>query len=216
MVEHSPVSVALAILEQNGKYLMQLRDDKPNIIYPGHWGLFGGHLEPGESADQGVRRELLEEIGYCPADLNLIGEHNDAAAIRYVFYGSLEKDLSQLVQTEGMDMAWVTLQEVQKGDRYSAVVQETRPLAKPAREILLNFVPGMATSALPSIVVRVNGKQQNCPAQLALPDFLAILGMNPRLVAVEYNGEILHRQFWENTEIKSGDCLEIVTIVGGG
>ncbi|MFM6517039.1 MAG: sulfur carrier protein ThiS, partial [Microcystis panniformis] len=42
------------------------------------------------------------------------------------------------------------------------------------------------------------------------------LGMNPRLVAVEYNGEILHRQYWENTEIKEGDQLEIVTIVGGG
>jgi len=33
---------------------------------------------------------------------------------------------------------------------------------------------------------------------------------------VEYNGEILHRQYWENTEIKEGDKLEIVTIVGGG
>lgn len=40
--------------------------------------------------------------------------------------------------------------------------------------------------------------------------------MNPRLVAVEYNGEILHRQFWQTTEIQEGDRLEIVTIVGGG
>jgi sulfur carrier protein len=42
------------------------------------------------------------------------------------------------------------------------------------------------------------------------------MGMNPRLVAVEYNGEILHRQFWETTEIADGDVLEVVTIVGGG
>lgn len=40
--------------------------------------------------------------------------------------------------------------------------------------------------------------------------------MNPRLVAVEYNGEILHRQFWEETQMREGDRLEIVTIVGGG
>jgi sulfur carrier protein len=33
---------------------------------------------------------------------------------------------------------------------------------------------------------------------------------------VEYNGEILHRQFWEATMIQEGDRLEIVTIVGGG
>jgi sulfur carrier protein len=38
----------------------------------------------------------------------------------------------------------------------------------------------------------------------------------PRLVAVEYNGEILHRQFWSQTQIKEDDKIEIVTIVGGG
>jgi sulfur carrier protein len=45
---------------------------------------------------------------------------------------------------------------------------------------------------------------------------LTQLGLNPRLVAVEYNGEILHRQFWERTTLQEGDRLEIVTIVGGG
>jgi sulfur carrier protein len=66
------------------------------------------------------------------------------------------------------------------------------------------------------IIVQINGEKRNCPSNLQLPDFLTSLGLNPRLVAVEYNGEILHRHLWENTEIKSGDCLEIVTIVGGG
>lgn len=66
------------------------------------------------------------------------------------------------------------------------------------------------------ITLQVNGESRTCPAHLLLPDFLEHLGMNPRLVAVEYNGEILHRQFWSETEIKSGDRLEIVTIVGGG
>lgn len=67
-----------------------------------------------------------------------------------------------------------------------------------------------------SITLQVNGEPRRCEAQTRLPDFLQQLGMNPRLVAVEYNGEILHRQFWQDTELKSGDRLEIVTIVGGG
>jgi sulfur carrier protein len=66
------------------------------------------------------------------------------------------------------------------------------------------------------ITVQINGESRNCNAGLVLPAFLEHLGMNPRLVAVEYNGEILHRQFWEQTEVRSGDRLEIVTIVGGG
>ena len=62
----------------------------------------------------------------------------------------------------------------------------------------------------------VNGENRNISSPASLPQMLEILGYNPRLVAVEYNGEILHRQFWESTTIKSGDRLEVVTIVGGG
>jgi sulfur carrier protein len=51
---------------------------------------------------------------------------------------------------------------------------------------------------------------------MPLPNFLASLGLNPRLVAVEYNGEILHRQYWDTTRLQPNDRLEIVTIVGGG
>ncbi|MGF1461414.1 MAG: sulfur carrier protein ThiS [Leptolyngbyaceae cyanobacterium] len=66
------------------------------------------------------------------------------------------------------------------------------------------------------IELQVNGEGTTCAAHTRLPDYLAQIGMNPRLVAVEYNGEILHRQFWEETYLQAGDRLEIVTIVGGG
>ena len=67
-----------------------------------------------------------------------------------------------------------------------------------------------------SIQLQVNGESAQCEAQTLLPDYLQQIGLNPRLVAVEYNGEILHRQFWETTYLQTGDRLEIVTIVGGG
>ena len=66
------------------------------------------------------------------------------------------------------------------------------------------------------ITLQVNGESCTCPPHSQLPKLLEQLGLNPRLVAVEYNGEILHRQFWCQTEIQEGDRLEIVTIVGGG
>ncbi len=67
-----------------------------------------------------------------------------------------------------------------------------------------------------SITLEVNGESRTCTLGMSLPQFLQSMGLNPRLVAVEYNGEILHRQFWEMTQMKGGDRLEIVTIVGGG
>ena len=67
-----------------------------------------------------------------------------------------------------------------------------------------------------AITVQVNGETQTCASSTLLPTLLEQLGLNPRLIAVEYNGEILHRQFWSATEVQEGDRLEIVTIVGGG
>jgi sulfur carrier protein len=66
------------------------------------------------------------------------------------------------------------------------------------------------------ITLQVNGESRTCSPQTQLPQLLEQLGLNPRLVAVEYNGEILHRQFWSETQMQEGDTIEIVTIVGGG
>lgn len=66
------------------------------------------------------------------------------------------------------------------------------------------------------ITVYINGEPRSCLSQTPLLNLFEQLTINPRLVAVEYNGEILHRQFWEETTLQMGDRLEIVTIVGGG
>jgi sulfur carrier protein len=66
------------------------------------------------------------------------------------------------------------------------------------------------------ITLYVNGEPYTCASQTSLPELLGQLQLNPRLVAVEYNGEIIHRQYWSDTRVQEGDKLEIVTIVGGG
>jgi 8-oxo-dGTP pyrophosphatase MutT (NUDIX family) len=59
---HGDDAVAAIITDENGRYLMQLRDDIPRIFYPGHWGCFGGAVGPGESPLQALCRELAEEL----------------------------------------------------------------------------------------------------------------------------------------------------------
>ena len=66
------------------------------------------------------------------------------------------------------------------------------------------------------ITLWVNGEPRTCSPSISLPQLLEQFGFNPRLVAVEYNGEILHRQFWSQTQVQEGDKIEVVTIVGGG
>jgi sulfur carrier protein len=78
------------------------------------------------------------------------------------------------------------------------------------------MLPMTSMPSQPPVQLQVNGEPRTCPPQTPLPAFLEQLGLNPRLVAVEYNGEILHRQYWDHTCLQTGDRLEIVTIVGGG
>jgi len=56
-------AVAAVIVAPDGRYLLQLRDDKPEIFYPGHWALFGGAVEDGEDDLEAVAREVTEETG---------------------------------------------------------------------------------------------------------------------------------------------------------
>ena len=133
------VEVAIAILYQNNQFLMQLRDDIPNIVYPGHWGLFGGHLEPGETPNIAVKRELLEEISYTPPNLLEFGCYPDEKAIRHVYYAPLTVELNQLVLLEGWDMDFLTIDNIKQGSYYSKKANGLYPLVPTAQKILLDF-----------------------------------------------------------------------------
>ena len=59
----APKEIAHAVLLVNGAYVLQLRDDIPGIPARGMWSLFGGALEDGEPPEEGLRREISEELG---------------------------------------------------------------------------------------------------------------------------------------------------------
>lgn len=133
------IHVAIAILQQDDHFLLQLRDDIPTLVHPGQWAFFGGHLESEEQPEEAVQRELLEEIGYAPPDLKLFQAYPTDKVVRHVFAAPLTVPLSMLTLQEGMDMSLVSIADVQRGASYSAKLQEVRPLAAPHRTILLEF-----------------------------------------------------------------------------
>jgi 8-oxo-dGTP diphosphatase len=53
----------LLIVTDDRRLLLHRRDNKPGIPHPGCWSGFGGAVEDGESPEQAVRREVLEETG---------------------------------------------------------------------------------------------------------------------------------------------------------
>ncbi|MEC4805915.1 MAG: NUDIX hydrolase [Jaaginema sp. PMC 1079.18] len=133
--------VAVAILYQQGCFLLQLRDDIPTIAYPGYWGFFGGHLEPGESPEQGLKRELQEEIGYTFTVKPVkFGCYFEPQVIRHVFAVPLTVSVEDLVLQEGWDFKLLTPQEIEQGTCYSAKAQQVRAIGPRHRQILLDFI----------------------------------------------------------------------------
>ena len=134
-----PVEVALAVLEREGHWLLQLRDDIEGIAHPGKWGLFGGHLDPGETPERALRRELEEEIGWRAGELNFRLDDRDAHRILHVFHGLLTVPLDQLRLQEGQDMVLATPGELVSGRVWSPRLGEFRPLA-PSLQLVVRSV----------------------------------------------------------------------------
>jgi len=134
------INVAVAILYRENKFLMQLRDNIANIIAPGCWALFGGHIEPGETPEIAVQREVMEEIGYELTAFSQFGIYSDQKAVRYVFQAPLLVPLDQLVLSEGWDLDLLTAEDIQQGEYYSQKAGEVRPLATLPQKIMLDFI----------------------------------------------------------------------------
>ena len=67
-----------------------------------------------------------------------------------------------------------------------------------------------------SIQVQVNGKEREIQAGLSVHELVESLDLNPLLVVVELNREILSRDRFQDVEVSEGDAVELVHFVGGG
>ena len=66
------------------------------------------------------------------------------------------------------------------------------------------------------ITLQINGKEVELAEATPLLRYLEQLGVDPRAVAVEHNGEIIERSSFATVQLRAGDQVEIVRMVGGG
>ncbi len=69
---------------------------------------------------------------------------------------------------------------------------------------------------VPVMNLLVNGKSQDLPERTTIRDLLHVLELPTRGIAVEVNQQIVPRQTYAEREVSDGDCVEIVSLVGGG
>jgi len=65
-------------------------------------------------------------------------------------------------------------------------------------------------------MITINGKQTEFLEKQTVQDFLYSKDLEPQKVVVELNTKILSHEEWQETILKDGDSLEIISFVGGG
>jgi thiamine biosynthesis protein ThiS len=66
------------------------------------------------------------------------------------------------------------------------------------------------------IQVQVNGKEREVQSGLSVHELVESFDLNPLLIVVELNREILNRDQFKDVQVSDGDAVELVHFVGGG
>lgn len=165
------VSAGVVLVDPQGRVLLQLRDDRPDILFPNHWCITGGAAEPGETPVEAALREIREETGLdlAPDDLRPFRVYTwprDASGRDYalhIFLAAVDPRPEDLRPTEGQAVRFFHPSEL-----------DGIPMAYNHRDVLADL---LASGEWRSYGERVNGTEANGAraAGDALAHFVAAL-----------------------------------------
>ncbi len=104
------LNTTLCYIEQQGRYLMLHRTKKQGDPNAGKWVGIGGKFEDGESPEDCVRREVLEETGLtltAPLLRGIITFVSDCFPTEYMFLFTAEAVCSTLSLCDEGELAWI-------------------------------------------------------------------------------------------------------------
>lgn len=110
-----PIAVKAIIYDQDGRFLLQHRDNVSAIGEPDHWSFFGGGVEKDETLMSALERELQEElsckVGQIEAEL-FRWERCPQDILNVCFAVKFTASSEDLILTEGQGFAWFSPDEL--------------------------------------------------------------------------------------------------------
>lgn len=114
-------TVSAFLYNAEGKVIAQLRDDKPGLMFPGKWSTLGGRIEDGETPDEAMRRELVEEIEICPPltfwkkfENRFSSGGRDYDGDIYAYVGLIEQKIEEIHLHEGQGVAYLSAEDIDR------------------------------------------------------------------------------------------------------
>ncbi len=105
----------------NLRVLLYRRDNNPNIAFPNHLDILGGHAEHGETPEQTVVREISEELDDRRTGRPYVLRGHDLFATYtgprggladYIFCKEADFEITDIRLKEGEELIWITEDEL--------------------------------------------------------------------------------------------------------
>ena len=97
-MDKRPISILIPYCVENDDTLVFLQKrDKDAKRLPGFFGFFGGGIEGGETPEEGLKREIQEELGLDASGANFFSKYEFYGSIKHIFTLQVDKNFGDRV-----------------------------------------------------------------------------------------------------------------------